>query len=72
MCRGLVEMSEDDKEKIRKKIIEHTQDFLDKGFKIKKIPISESAGESKRDYVIGRNPKKNKGAGSFRTKTWKK
>ena len=52
MCRGLVEMSEDDKEKIREKIIQHTQDFLDKGFKIKKIPISESAGESKRDYVI--------------------
>lgn len=72
MCRGLVVMNEEEKEKIREKIIQHTQDFLDKGFKIKKIPISESAGDIKRDYEIGRNSKKNKGAGSFRTKTWKK
>ena len=60
MCRGLVEMSEDDKEKIRRKIIQHTQDFLDKGFKIKKIPISESSGDIQRDFVTGKKHGRNK------------
>ncbi len=54
MCRGQIEMSDEEKEKIRRKIIAHTQDFLDKGFKIKKIPMSESSGDIKRDFVTGK------------------
>ena len=63
MCRGLVEMSDEEKEKIRKKIIAHTQDFLDKGFKIKKIPMSETSGDTTRDFVTGKKHGRNKNRG---------
>ena len=63
MCRGLVEMSDEEKEKIRRKIIAHTQDFLDKGFKIKKIPMSESSGDISRDFVTGKKHGRDKNSG---------